>query len=91
MTEEEAKTKLCCGPQDCGERMFEDRPIPLNPNALYMSKYLGRYCKGSECMAWRWNVVKVITETELGKDMPKSREETVAKEFGGYCGLAGKP
>ena len=41
MTEEEAKTKGCCGPNPAG--VYRDE---LDPHT--------RYCEGSACMAWRW-------------------------------------
>jgi len=39
VTEEEAKTKRCCGGQDCGH--YNENPYPA------------RWCIGSACMAWR--------------------------------------
>jgi hypothetical protein len=43
MTEDEAKTKICCGPPQVAAQMMRARPA---------------YCAGSACMAWRWNVEK---------------------------------
>jgi len=39
--EDEARTKICCGPQGCG----------VVRETLEMN---GRFCLGSMCMAWRW-------------------------------------
>jgi hypothetical protein len=39
MTEDEAKTKICCGPPQVAAQMMRARPA---------------YCAGSACMAWRW-------------------------------------
>lgn len=59
MTEEEAKTKRCCGPEGCGEYV---RPI------AYLSEPGGpvvqlpgqpRICIGSACMAWRHDTTTV--------------------------------
>lgn len=51
MTEEQAKTTRCCGPEGCGELQEEGRYLAFT-----------RLCIGSSCMAWRptfviiWNV-----------------------------------
>lgn len=42
MTEDEAKTKTCCGPQLMARAMMS------NDGSLIYG------CIGSECMAWRW-------------------------------------
>jgi len=39
MTEDEAKTKICCGPPQVAAQMMRARPA---------------YCAGSACVAWRW-------------------------------------
>lgn len=39
MTEDEAATVQCCGPEGCG--YFNEEPRPA------------RWCVGSKCMAWR--------------------------------------
>lgn len=46
MTESDAKTKRCCGPEGCGKRMSSKSPYFQD---------IGRHCIASECMAWRWN------------------------------------
>ena len=40
MTEDEAKTLVCCGPKGTGYE--NDLPYPA------------RFCRGRACMAWRW-------------------------------------
>lgn len=74
MTEEEAKTKWCpharVGSAISGlgamNSDFREGPVPE------------AYCRGSECMAWRW---------EFG---PKESKR-MGTPPSGYCGLAGKP
>lgn len=44
MTEEEAKTKACCGPEGCG--------TPVNDG----TGRLVRMCIASACMGWRWDI-----------------------------------
>ena len=54
MTEEEAKTKRCCGPADCGH--YNSKPYPA------------RWCLGSECMAWRTIPLKPRRSTKLATE-----------------------
>jgi hypothetical protein len=44
VTEEEAKRKRCCGPDQCGE-------VPFGGD---LDK---RYCIGEQCMAWRYALI----------------------------------
>jgi hypothetical protein len=87
MTEDEAKTKRCCGGSSCGKATFH-----------YASD---RICVGSECMAWRCNAE--YTELQKGevhenpswkkdeRQLPKHMSENnIWVYHNGYCGLAGK-
>jgi hypothetical protein len=65
VTQDQAKHMHCCGPQGCGR--FDDA-------TGYVAGQNRRYCIGSKCMAWRWEV----RERPLA---PEKRQ--------GYCGLAG--
>jgi hypothetical protein len=88
MTEEEAKTKSCCGPVGCGKRGRNDYSDYLNnPSGpeerqaaiIAAAADAPRTCIGSACMAWRW--------------YPDNRQDFTGWEEHriGWCGLAGKP
>lgn len=95
MTEEEAKTKWCCGPKLIADQANAARlmAFPLSQPAGPMENGL---CIGSACMAWRpitqeKRVLKDGTEPVpnqlyLRSDIAKTNVLTI----GGYCGLAGK-
>lgn len=53
MTEDEAKTKACCGPEGCGEEMPPTDVITAGHFVRHSGKE-GRFCIGSRCMGWRW-------------------------------------
>lgn len=98
MTEDEAKTKRCCGPDGCGTLV--GNPAAKNDIALPV---LIRVCIGSACMAFRttWE----SKEQPAGMDAP-GPEWVADREWGhggavthrkvwkrrvGWCGLAGRP
>ena len=78
MTEEEAKTKACCGAPLLAQVM-----ISISPNVRITDApdLLGR-CQGSACMAWRW---------EEEQPDPGPVHSPNDEDGGGYCGIAGKP
>ncbi len=78
LTEEEAKTKNCCGDQSCGAWLPQP-PVPGQPQK--------RVCIGSQCMAWRW---VPTPEWEQKADREYRRSGTRLPPKYGYCGLAGK-
>lgn len=49
MIEDEAKQKLCCGPEGCGRGAKAYAGGNNGPDIVYVK----RYCVGSACMAWR--------------------------------------
>lgn len=79
MTEDEAKTKVCCGPLH--------QPEYAKIGEIAESKPSIRNCIGSACMAWRWEDVRwVRPENNAG-----TREyELVPRSNLGFCGLAGR-
>lgn len=58
MTEKEAKTKRCCGPEGAGIWAVEQIQIPNDAVLGYGQQALVKmhYCTGPACMAWRWTV-----------------------------------
>lgn len=78
MTEDEAKTKICCGPL---------LPVHVEIKAGIFredgSVQIGR-CIGSQCMAWRW-------EAKFGVDPNNPANATKLPPTDGFCGLAGRP
>lgn len=85
MTEDEAKTRLCCGPRNRGPSRTEDEPL----------------CIGSACMAWRavhthYTVGHQSPTRPDGDGWMRDltfpdrwiRQNTNTT---GYCGLAGRP
>lgn len=81
MTEDEATSKRCCGPEGCGT--FG------NPKE---NGTCDRYCIGSACMAWRWfrSPDDAASETEFQKSCSGPDQDKIV-EPDGFCGLAGKP
>lgn len=63
VTEEEAGTKRCCGPKDCGQSLVR---VP-SQYAAHPELNLGpRMCIGSACMAWIWRWVPGETSKTNG-------------------------
>lgn len=100
LTEAEARTVHCGGPDLCGTKD--------------VNKYgeLTRMCEGSKCMNWRWQPLMVTAEwiAAVRKRADEMKEQTPGRPkaaayvnahrsefnlpdqpFRGYCGLAGKP
>jgi hypothetical protein len=82
VTEDEAKTKACCGPfreaiPYAGAAEHEEIARDgLDPE--YAAEISGRYpCIASSCMAWRWS--GTASQYSRIADVP------------GFCGLAGPP
>lgn len=87
LTEEEAKTKECCGPPGILKAItaaaFVTNVTDFDtPYAKKLAAELdgGSKCIASRCMAWRWDPLTRYQD-EPGK----------VRDVSGYCGLAGKP
>ena len=106
LTEDEVKTKRCCGPEGCGEARHEHGG--LDGHGVEGR----RYCIGSDCAGWRWKPLMVSEEwknavkkaaIELKDNDPRRHKSAVHvnenrakyglpdKPFHGYCGLSGRP
>lgn len=82
MTEEEAKTKVCCGPPSLTVAMLAVVNIIRPTDAA--SIRAGMCCSGSACAAWR------ATESILRPD-PTPVGDQPAYVATGFCDLAGAP
>jgi hypothetical protein len=82
MTEDEAKTKSCCGPPTVAI-------ATLIASGLEMEGPTAKgECAGSACMAWRWDTdAWTLAFDDKG---PLTRRKDY-DEPQGYCGLAGRP
>lgn len=90
MTEDEAKTKWCCGPPQVAAQMMGE-PVKTGPAR----------CAGSLCMAWRttgtsyWGIIRkdgTRQRVPSGQFVPlEEGDETRELWDFGYCGLAGRP
>lgn len=84
MTEDEAKTKWCCGPKTAADAAIVIANGPVSGNGL---------CVASACMAWRETTAAFLKDTG-----ERARPDTIyatasleRKPAGGFCGLAGNP
>ena len=75
MTEDEAKTKRCCG----GILMH-------SMDAAGLTVKVSDFCIASNCMAWRWTIPPTELDYTDGAPKPYKNNNPV-----GYCGLSGKP
>lgn len=82
MTEDEAKQRMCCGPQVVAMAIVITAPtgtVEVLPDA-------GR-CIGSACMAWRWRIEEFEAAQEhFDLCAPPGSTGPVIE---GFCGLAG--
>ena len=89
MTEDEAKTKWCCGaPAIVSQAMDQAAGNTTGREPLK--------CIGSACMAWRWAMEPNPAYVEQGNVWPDTRQpqEKLMMLPGrerGFCGLAGRP
>lgn len=105
MTEEEAKTQDCIGPEGCGESVLDAKVGQAW--SLTQGRPVRRLCKGAACkMAWRWIDPGYDTEYSTGHtgEQPPDGEGWALRYWDGrvrwarkrpnvdgYCGLAGRP
>lgn len=95
MTEEEAKTKRCCGPSGCGFTTGAENHIAYHDGStgeLMAAVVPIRWCIGSACMGWRR-----LPRPEYDPDVQLQYHGSSLKDIermklsAGFCGLAGKP
>jgi hypothetical protein len=107
MTEEEAKTKWCCGPlQNLHTAMFQAAASVGDTEGHFDDLPAGGLCIGSSCMAWLWlpyydgrkkmlvrkgTRVRVSSGNESNSEWVLEDPGEPAPAQAGYCGLAGKP
>lgn len=118
LTEDEAKTKRCCGPEGAGRVEFPERQrgawrdytpqdgIHVSEIPAYTQlamRMAPRFCIGSACTAWRWNIEHEAWDGAKGPPPAdwkimrwryRDRHDPMmdVEVFGptGYCGIAGR-
>lgn len=94
MTEDEAKTKACCGPF-AGRMPYGDAgmAVELQINGLdpqYAAETAARWpCIASACMAWRAKSDPAANLYSEALEIYRERNGRFVP--GGHCGLAGAP
>jgi hypothetical protein len=104
LTEQEAMTQRCIGPEGCGVMVGIGEPrviehndgYPEDPAETYHEKYWEKYerrCIGSACkMAWRWSDEYRSSSGGTGSyDFMQAAGYPEPYEQLGYCGIAGRP
>lgn len=93
LTEQDAKTKQCCGPYIAASAtMATSANIDLEVAPGTFGK-----CIASECMAWRWSEYWFQEEIQRrSRAAPSASVQAIADRMKaevicrGYCGLAGR-
>jgi hypothetical protein len=83
MTEQEAKTKWCPMVRHVGPK------APLDstpPDAVHNN---GAYCKGSQCMMWRWEPHRLGDNPTITVHSDGRSTSDDPKPMSGGCGLPG--
>jgi len=85
MTEEEAKTKRCCGPEGTGTTINPDTKV--NMKEVITGVCIPRWCIASDCMGWQW--VKGKGNTPHMTEKAQAKVDALPQDQRhGYCGLA---
>lgn len=84
MTEDEAKTKLCCGPRVMAASVSATAPKNTATTAEIEKSFL---CCGASCMAW--HVKEQIGIGPNGQRRSFDTDGLTRWVDDGYCGLAG--
>lgn len=102
MTEDEAKTKACCGtPMLASAIILAGGSAGMQRSAVEeLTGLLGHppgNCRASACMAWQTKMRTEVRDRRNGSLIPpntivmRGETEKVSVPDGGYCGLAGSP
>lgn len=89
LTEQEAMTQRCIGPEGCGRHASELRGEGEHAEFVY----LDRRCIGSACkMAWRWTNYWQSADGDVAEvNYLEGARRPEPWHRVGYCGIAGRP
>lgn len=89
MTEDEAKTKLCCGPPAVAAMaLYVDGDMTSRRSMGNATGGALLNCQGALCMAWR---PLKRAQAPAVRTSVNPVEDTDWVVIGGFCGLVGKP